>query len=37
MKNTLHGINSTTNEAKEQMSELKDRWVEITAVEQKNE
>ena len=28
MKNTLHGINGTINEAKEEISELKDRWVE---------
>ena len=33
MKNTLEGINSRINEA-EQISELEDRLVEITAAEQ---
>ena len=33
MKNTLEGINSRINEAEEWISELKDRMVEITAVE----
>ena len=37
MKNTLQGINSTINEAEEQISELKDRWVEITVMEQNKE
>lgn len=34
MKDTLEGINSTTNEAEEQISELEGRVVEITASEQ---
>ena len=35
MKNTLEGIKSKINEAEEQISELKDRMVEITATEQR--
>ena len=31
IKNTLEGINSRISEAKEQISELEDRMVEITA------
>ena len=34
MKNTLEGINSRITEAKEQISELEDRMVEITVIEQ---
>ena len=34
MKNTLEGINSRRTEAEEQISELEDRMVEITATEQ---
>ena len=37
MKNTLEGINSRINELEEQISELEDRVVEITATEQKKE
>ena len=37
MKNTLERINSRINEAEEQTSELEDRMVEITAVEQNKE
>ena len=37
MKNTLEGINSRINEAEEQISELEDRLVEITAMEQNKE
>ena len=37
MKNTLEGINSKITEAEEQISELKDRMVEITATEQNKE
>ena len=37
MKNTLEGINSGISEAEEQISELEDRMVEITAVEQNKE
>ena len=37
MKNTLEGINSRINEAEEQKTELEDRLVEISAVEQKEE
>lgn len=33
MKNTLEGINSIITEAEERISELKDRVVEIIAVE----
>ena len=33
MKNTLEGINSRITEAEEQISELEDRMVEITAKE----
>ena len=36
-KNKLEGINSRINEAEEQISELKDRVVEMTAVEQNKE
>ena len=35
MKNTLEGINSGISKAKEWISELEDRVVEITAAEQK--
>ena len=34
MKNTLEGINSRITEGEEQISDLKDRMVEFTAVEQ---
>ena len=34
MKNTLEGINSKITEAEERISELEDRMVEITAMEQ---
>ena len=37
MKNTLEGINTRINEAEERISELKDRVVETTAVEQSKE
>ena len=37
MKNTLGGINSRLNDTEEQISELEDRVVEITAAEQKKE
>ena len=37
MKNTVEGINSRINEAEEQISELEDRLVEITAAEQNKE
>ena len=37
MKNTLEGINSRINEAEEWISELEDRMVEITTVEQNKE
>ena len=37
MKNTLEGINSRIIEAKEWISELEDRMVEITAEEQNKE
>ena len=37
MKNTLEGINSRVYEAEEQISELEDRLVEITAMEQNKE
>ena len=33
MKNTLEGLNSRITEAKEQISELEDRMVEITDME----
>ena len=36
MKSTPDGINTRINEAEEQMSELEDKVVEITATEQKN-
>ena len=34
MKNTLEGLNSRTNEAEAQISELEDKVVKITAAEQ---
>ena len=34
MKNTLEGINSRKNEAEEQVSDLQDKMVELTAMEQ---
>ena len=37
MKNTLEGSNSRITEAEEQISELEDRMVEFTAVEQNKE
>ena len=37
MKNTLEGISSRITEAEERISELEDRRVEITAVEQNRE
>ena len=37
MKNTLEGISSTLTEAEEQISDLEDRMVEFTAVEQNKE
>ena len=37
MKNTLEGINSRITEADEQISDLEDRMVEITATEQNKE
>ena len=37
MKNTSEGIKSWIHEAEEQISELEDRMVEITAVEQNKE
>ena len=37
MKNTLEGINSRITEAQEQISDLEDRMVEITAAEQNKE
>ena len=37
MKNTLEGINSRITETEEWIRDLKDRMVEITAMEQKNE
>ena len=37
MKNTLKGINSRRTEAEEQISELGDRVVEITAIKQNTE
>ena len=37
MKNTLEGINNRTTEAEKWISELEDRKVEITAVEQNKE
>ena len=37
MKNTLEGINSRVTEAEEWISELKDRMVEIIALEQNKE
>ena len=37
MKNTLEGINSTITEAEELISDLEDRMVEFTAIEQNKE
>ena len=37
MKNALEGINNIKTEAEEQISELEDRTVEITAEEQNKE
>ena len=37
MKNTLEGINSRVTEAEERISDLEDRMVEITAMEQNKE
>ena len=37
MSNTLEGINNRITEAEEQMNELEDRMVEITAAEQNTE
>ena len=37
MKNTLEGINNKITEAEEQISDLEDRMVEFTAVEQNKE
>ena len=37
IKNTLEGINRTINDSEEQISELEDRRVEITVMEQKKE
>ena len=37
MKNTLEGINSRITEAEDQISDLEDRLVEFTAVEQNKE
>ena len=37
MKNTLEGINSRISEAEEQISDLEDRMVETTAMEQNKE
>ena len=37
MKNTLEGINSRITKAKEQVSELEDRMMESTAMEQNTE
>ena len=37
MKNTLEGINSRITEAEERISNLEDRMVEFTAVEQNKE
>ena len=37
MKNVLYGINSRTTEAEERISELEDRMVEITDLEQNKE
>ena len=37
MKTTLEGINSRITEAEEQISDLEDRMVEFTAVEQNKE
>ena len=37
MKNTVEGINSRINEVVEQIRELENRLVEITAAEQKRE
>ena len=37
IKNTLEGINSRITEAEEQISDLEDRMVEFTAMEQNKE
>ena len=37
MKNTLEGVNSRISEAEEQISDLEDRMVEFTAMEQNKE
>ena len=37
MKNTLEGINSSITEAEEWISDLEDRMVELTAMEQNKE
>ena len=37
MENTLEGVTSRLNDAREYISELEDRVVEITATEQKKE
>ena len=37
MKNTLKGINNRINETEEQISELEDRLVEMTATQQNKE
>ena len=37
MKNTLEGINRRITEGEEQISDLEDRMVEITAMEQNKE
>ena len=37
MKNTLEGINSRITETEEQINDLEDRMVEITATEQSTE
>ena len=37
IKNTLEGINSRTSEAEKQISDLKDKMVEITSEEQNKE
>ena len=37
MKNTLEGTNSRITEAEEQISDLEDRMVEFTALEQSKE
>ena len=37
MKNTLEGINSRITQAEEQITDLEDRMVKITAIEQNKE